>query len=219
MVFHRGGKRVRNPRRFSRRPTVKSVNRKVNKILAQTEKKFTNITITGVLTATSTVDWLSPVDLNTGNEDRIGQKITGKSLSIRYSFRFATASTHHHELIRVLIVIYREANSGKPAAASILENVTPKSFMSLATADRFRIIYDRTHVLNRLADLAVDSSTSLIVKRINLRDLNMTYNSTAVAESTGVGGEKNQLMLVTITDAGANFANIEFASQLIFTDS
>ncbi len=201
------------------RLTLKKVNSKVNKIIRGIEHKRTLITIDGALTGTTgSVDWLSGVDLNTGSDDRIGEMITGKVLKIRYSLKFAAASTHDFELIRVMVVKQMQSNSTKPTAAQMLNDVTAQSFKNQATGKRFRFLYDRSHVLNRLAALSIDTKTNLFKRDIKLRNMKLKYNQTTVVVATGVGGEVNQLFLVLITDAGANPAIINFASDFQYTD-
>lgn len=214
--------RGRGRRGGKKKITLKKVNKKVNLILRGIEVKRTLITIGGALTITNgSVDWLTGVDLNTGSDDRIGEMITAKNLRLRYRLHLVAASTHDFELVRIMIVKQMQSLNTKPTAALILENVSNDSFLNQSTGKRFKILYDRSHVLNRFAGVVgapVDSSTRIFTKTIKLRNMKVKYNTIAVNVATGAGGEVNQLFLVMITDAGANPAIIDFASDFQYTD-
>ncbi len=215
--FVKTKKKPFRPRR-KKKITARTVDRKVNKILRQIEKKRTLLELQATTVSAGDVTWLSPVDLNTGSDDRIGESIIGKTMSISYQIEMNAASTHMNEVVRVMVLVYKQSIGAKPAPGSIINPVNITSYLSQATGHRFRILYDRAHVLNRLAELSTDSSTGVFSKRINLRDLHLTFNQTTVVESSGVGGEKNQLELLILTNASANGAIINLSSEFIYTD-
>jgi len=198
--------------------TAKSVNKKVNRILSHIEMKRTLRTLQTVVTDSGLVTWLSSVDKGTGGDDRIGEEIVSKSIEIAYRLNFTAASTHDFEVIRVLVFVHKTQQGLNPVPSVILENLTVESPINQALQDRYRFIYDKTHVLNRLSALAVDTATHVFRKKIRLRNMKVHFNQTTIVEGTGVGGEKNQILLLVFTSASANGATLNFSSDFRYTD-
>lgn len=214
-----GSKPRRSRRPFKKRITLKKVNAKVNKIINQNEMKISQVSISGATTSAGLVDWVSGIDKGTGSEDRIGQQLIGKKLKLRYRMQFASASTHMNEYLRIMVIVQKASLSTKPLPGVILENLTVESFPSLGLAQRYRVLYDRTHVLNRLAELSTDSASRLFTKTINLRDLKIGFNTTTVNVATGAGGSTNQVFLFTLSSAASNPMLLEHSIEIHYKDA
>ncbi len=209
--------RGKGRRTGKKRVTLKVVNKKVNKILRQIEKKQFTADLTFTTAGSGLMEWVSPIKEGDETGDRDGAWIVGKTFRMRYSIEFNVLSTHDFEIVRILIIVDKQADGIEPLATTLLATVNPYSFKSRATGQRFRILYDRAHTLNRFVT-GLDVSSQRAVANINLRDLHMSYNLSTVVQSTGAGGEKNQLYLVLITDASSNPALFLGSSELIYTD-
>ncbi len=218
-----GPKRMRARRgRKPRRLTLKKVNAKVNKIIRGNEKKISLVAITGVTDDAGLVDWISGIDKGTGSEDRIGQIIIGKKMQLRYRLNMTAAGTHDFEYVRIMVLKQKVTFNAKPLPSVLLEALTVESFKDLSFGQRYVILYDRTHVLNRSAGIVGawnDGASPLFTKSINLRDMKIGFNDTTVVVSTGAGSSTNQLFLFGLTTAATNPATLDLQAQLTYTDA
>ncbi len=197
---------------------VKKNTREINRMKRGIEPKL-EIAIVNISTDDAgIVDWLSAISKGTGSANRIGQFITGKQLKLRYRLEFDSASLHSFEYVRVMIMKQKVTFNAKPLPSVLWENLNVQSFKDQSFGQRYTVLYDRTHVLNRkIVDL--DIGSPLITKTINLRNLKIGFNDNTVVASTGVGSATNQLFLVTLTSATSNGADFKFQSELTYTDS
>ncbi len=205
--------------RIRNRPTVRSVNRKVNRIIRGLEKKTeaADVVIASVLAGE--IFWLTPIAAGDGGDERDGLKILAKTFKLRYTIKMLAASTHDNEIVRVIIFIHKQTQNAKTAVTTLLGTVNVNSYVDRANESRFRIVYDRAHVLNRLSVLAVDTSTSRFEARPRVMNMPITFNTQTVAQATGVGGENNQIYLCVLTDAAANGATFRGSLQFKYIDS
>ncbi len=206
--------------RRARKPTVKSVNRKVNRIISGMEKKrFVGILDTETIN-TGGSEWLTPITAGDQNNQRDGQSILAKSLILRYALRMNTASTHDNELVRILVIIDKQMDGATTAIATVIAQVTPCSPLSRGFKERFRVIYDKAHILNRFGGIAnIDSGTRRFDVKLPVKNLKMFYSTVAVVQATGAGGEKNQVVLYHVSDATANGAFIDGSTDFEYTDN
>lgn len=209
-------------RRRGRFLTLKKVNAKVNKIIRGNERKVSLVAITGVTDDAGLVDWISGVDKGTGAEDRIGQIIIGKKMQLRYRLNMTAAGSHDFEYVRIMVIKQKASLSTKPLPGVLLEALTVESFEDLSLGQRYVKLYDRTHVLNRSAGIVGawnDSASPLFTKTINLRDMKIGFNETAVNVATGAGGSTNQLFLFGLSTAATNPATLDIQARLTYTDA
>lgn len=204
------------------RVTLRKVNKKVNKILSSQEKKFFlgDISFVFPVAGVGLVTWLTAVTLGDDNNEREGEVISGVRFEMKYNFSLSAASVHSFETVRVILFEEKvNSNQALPGAAQLLSSINPYSYMNRSTGrNRFRIIYDRTHVINRfVTDLDSVSQTYSVSLKMNGRKIK--FDSNAIVPATGVGGANNHIFLLAISDAAANPANFEGASQYTYKDT
>ncbi len=215
--------RVTGRHRRPKRLTLKKVNRRVSKILSGIEKKYFlgDIVATFPTTGGGLVTWLTAIPLGDENNRREGTQVSGVKFQMKYNINFSSASTHDFERCRVMLVEERiNQTTLLFGVAQLLSTINTHAYINRSTGrSRFKILMDRTHILNRLSVLAVDVVSPTYQFNRMLRGHKMTFDANTPVPATGVGGEKNQIFLVIISSAGANPANFVGASQYIFTDA
>lgn len=210
--------RGRGRRTGRRKLTLKKVNRKVNRILRRTEKKLFNFAAADNLSTTGVVEWLTAVNPGDSLINREGSFINATEIRVKYNFAFAAASSHHFEHCRIMIFIDKEATNAKPTVAEVIAPITIDGYLNTSSGNRFRVLYDKVHVLNRLSVLAVDTATNQVDKTFRLREMQMGYNTNTLVQATGVGSEKNQLFVLLVTNAASDGADFCLNTMLKFVD-
>jgi len=76
---------------------------------------------------------------------RVARQFTMRSLELRYSVKLGATPTN--QAIRVLVFYDRQANGALPAIADVLQAATVTAPRNLENRNRFKILYDRLHVL------------------------------------------------------------------------
>lgn len=126
----------------------------------------------------------------TGESQRIGRKVTIRSLFWRYHLQLPTinagTSTAVSDVVRVVVYQDSQTNGAAAAVTDILETDNYQSFNNLANSGRFKILYDKQHVLNYTAlgsdgttmDAASNMRTGSFYKKCNIP---IEYSSTTGA--------------------------------------
>lgn len=116
------------------------------------EMKFEDTTDT-VATVAATGDVLNSVLFNitqgSGESDRIGRKITVKSMYVRGNILLPAATDINNTQDELRVIIYQDKQSNGAAAAvtDIVQNADLRSFLNLANKNRFRILADKNYVI------------------------------------------------------------------------
>lgn len=107
------------------------------------------------------IDSCNEIAQGTGESQRIGRKVSVRSIQFRYTIRLlpSTVVTEGEDTIRIIIFQDRQANGAVTTVLSVLETADFNSFKNLSNSNRFRILMDRTHALNATA-AAGDGTTS-----------------------------------------------------------
>ncbi len=119
------------------------------------ELKFHDIVIDdAVIDAAGTIAQASCViiDQGTGESQRLGRKITVKSINWRMEILTpefdAQATPANEEIVRIIIYQDKQTNGAAATVLEILETANYQSFNNLANKSRFRTLMDRTYALN-----------------------------------------------------------------------
>ncbi len=210
--------RVTGRRQRRRGPTVRSVNRKVNRIISQIERKRFIGEFGLFADNAGTVTWVSAITLGDTDNAREGVKVSVKSFKFKYGITFAAASTHDDEYVRVMVLIDKSSQGILALPVNILSVVNTTSYPPRGLNERFRVLFDKTHVLNRMAALAIDTATPVTEFKKSMRNMKMTFNIATPVPASGVGGEKNQIIILVVTNAAANGAAVNGSTELIYSD-
>lgn len=144
----------------------------------------------------------------TGASQRIGKKVTLKSVQLRLSIVAGTAGVAPFAgMVRCFLIYDKQANATTPTVAQILEKVAGSSPMNMDNRDRFLVIYDRQFALDQAG--GNQSSQLKMYKRLNLTTVFNAGTAGTVADITS-----GSLYIVFIGENGytANPTNPPFAT-------
>lgn len=83
---------------------------------------------------------------------RVGRKAIIKSINWRYDVTLPNAQdlSSTSDIVRVIMYLDKQCNGAVATVTGILESSDYQSFNNLANKGRFRILYDKTHVINAM---------------------------------------------------------------------
>nr|AUH21332.1 hypothetical protein [uncultured bacterium]AUH21338.1 hypothetical protein [uncultured bacterium]AUH21344.1 hypothetical protein [uncultured bacterium]AUH21350.1 hypothetical protein [uncultured bacterium] len=114
----------------------------------------TDVTIPGIAVAGSIIDTLNGVEQNTTEKTRVGRKIFIKRVQLRGEVSLpgllaAGQTSTHGARVRVIMYLDKQANGAAATPGVILQTTDINSWRDMEHVDRFRILYDKVHTLNR----------------------------------------------------------------------
>ncbi len=112
----------------------------------------TALATTGVITSPS----LNIIPQNTTESGRVGRKCIIKKLNIRFLLQFNSSTTETAEVVRVIVVLDRQANGATFAITDVLELASEGSFNNLSNKSRFLILFDRYEAINKTVDVGTN---------------------------------------------------------------
>ncbi len=173
------------------------------------EKKFFDTALTdAAVAATMTINNLTIIPEGNGESDRIGRKITLKSVSILYSLVLpgATGATISSDTVRCMLVQDTQTNGAQFTATQLIDTDTMISFNNLANSSRFKVLYKAEYKLRSIGGapsgaafiLSEDQKFLRFTKAINIP---IEYDNSA---TTGVitSVRSNNLYWVTQAEGG-----------------
>ncbi len=120
-----------------------------------TELKFHDIAVNDAVIAAGGTIVVSSCNLiaqGDGESQRIGRKVTIKSINWRYSIQIETATSNvGDDIIRLVLYQDKQANGATSAVLGVYEDNDYQTFRNLTNKGRFRILMDRTYALNTVA--------------------------------------------------------------------
>ncbi len=149
---------------------------------------------------------LQSIKEGTGQSDRIGRKIILKSIGIRLDFELNAGITSDsaHDVIRVVLVLDRQANGAAANFSDIFNTTDHNSFRDLDNPTRFTVIWDKVFSLN--ARTAVGNGTNNIWADLvrNIRYYKRFNIPVIFSGTTGAITEikQNNLMLWAVSKHG-----------------
>lgn len=194
---------------------------------------------TQVLNTAANFDVLNAVPVGSAFYNRIGNKISMKSLELRgYIAQTANAGTGVAEYIRIVILYDAQANGAYPTWADIFTSYagdgtttsTSVDFLNINNRERFKILMDDTICVTNNANTALTNATAgfadytknevNIHRYIRLKNMVCNYKGST---SPGIIGDiaTGSLILVTLGNivSGMEKYNLQWASRLRYYDS
>ncbi len=90
-----------------------------------------------------------------GEQNRVGRKCIIRSINWRYELTIPAVDNDTTpgtgDVVRVILYLDKQCNGATAATTDILESDDFQSFNNLANKDRFVVLLDRLHVINRMA--------------------------------------------------------------------
>lgn len=116
---------------------------RIEKIVAGSESKYNDVTLTTDINTTGDIIQLSSIAQGTTNFTRDGNKIQYKSVDIRMMFTETFVVTAAQpSLIRVLLVIDRQSNGNAATFAELLSGAVITSHSNITAFGRFHVLLD-----------------------------------------------------------------------------
>jgi len=167
--------------------------------------------------------------------NRIGQKITLKSLRIRGSV--TNAADALHGMGRIIVVYDKQANAALPTWTEVIGAVTSAGVASntafdglnMANRDRFIILADEMLVLpgmqnaagviTNITDFGTDKNPSMynFDRFIRLRDMECHFNNTNGGTFADI--QSGSLSIFTCTSSTTNAFTFTFSARVRFSDA
>lgn len=146
------------------------------------EWKYLDTAATYAVDSTGSLALLNGLTPGTGATERIGQKITIRSLEYR-GYNYVTPTDGTDQLQRIILVLDRQANASALTIAGVLQSANVYSPRNLQNRKRFKILYDKTFNLNASAEAGSRRFTKFYMKlrRPIITDYN-TGNAGTVAD-------------------------------------
>lgn len=111
------------------------------------EFKFIDVGFNFLMNTTGAFQLLNGLVPGTGASQRIGTKISIKSIELRYKC-ISTLTTGASQLMRVLLVLDHQPNGVALSLLQVLVTVDTFSPRSLANRARFKLLHDKTHSIS-----------------------------------------------------------------------
>ncbi len=133
---------------------------------AGAEWKFHDLDVNDAVVAVAgTIAQVSCLTIKEGNgeSDRIGRKLTVRSVQWRYKLTLPNLTGNLASLpdtVRVILYLDKQTNGATATAALILQTDDYQSFYNMANQSRFRILCDKTHTLKAAASGAGDGTVN-----------------------------------------------------------
>lgn len=200
---------------YKKRMMKKTVDAKQNKAIRKLEKKLagevkvldivngaTNILNTGAIVH------LNPIGQGDTANQREGNNVTMKSLTIRESYVHNVAGDFNQFYRRIVFIDKQQIADTSPATADVLQIVSYLSDYNNDTKGRFQVLSD---VLTRLNNNTTNGAVRKQVKKMNTK---VQFNGSA---STDI--QKNGLYILYIGSATANYPTYQIASRVRYIDN
>lgn len=207
--------------RWERKDAKQIATRVVRSIVGTPELKYFQNTNSGTFTSTGTAAAFGVAQGITG-QLRLGNQIRYRSVILRY-YLLNNVNNSSAVLARVIYGLDFENAGTGPTSAQILEDVsTPQltitSPLNLSTTrGRFKILYDKTHVLGAAHDNAMNAApNSLVFRRVFFKlGITQEYSNTGAGNTLG---PTPFFIILSDRTGGADQPTGTWASRHRFTD-
>lgn len=111
------------------------------------EWKYLDTDVGNAVNTTGAYSLINGLTLGNTANSRVGQKISIRSIELRY-YGFVTAGTGVDQIHRMSIIVDRQANGVTPTVGSHLTSNTPVGLRDLAYRSRYKTLFDRVWTMN-----------------------------------------------------------------------
>lgn len=176
--------------------------------------------ISSNIPSTGNISLLSGVAAGTDYNQRVGRKITMRSLLLRINLTALSTTTQATgDSIRIIVFYDTQTNGAVPLVADVLQSVFYTSPLNLNNRDRFKVIMDKT--------IGVEACTytagALVAGSPRQRDITKyrKFRLEAIYSGTGatVGSIATGGIFVLYISQQNNFNNITIDSRVRFVDN
>lgn len=182
--------------------------------LTSGEFKSVDVNADGVSCSTTPgVVLLNGMQSGASINQRVGREVTMRSIQFQYVVRANTAGVDQQ--VRVVLVYDRQTNGAAPLFLDVFDFANVTCARKLENRKRFKILYDRTHVVN-----AVGEPGSQVARRFYRRLRHpVTFNSSSTAYVGDITTGSLYLLFLSTQAAGTNAALIDYSSRIRYSDN
>lgn len=222
-------KRKRRPTNKPRTKVDKKLSRRISRLENSIETKYIDSTVSEPMdVAGASYAVISGMGQGDDYNQRIGNKITSKRLYLQY--RLFVPASDSPALIRFILYWDNQFNSGNFSQLFTGTSPTPEILSSallddrsgmisvnapynINTKQRYKILYDTTHTMNRGSDLV--GLVLNIKKSISLHNAQIIYADTT---ATNISIPSRMLMVSYFYTVSTDVPTINYTSRYFFTD-
>ena len=222
-VQSRGIRKRRRPRTtFVQRKRRGPGPRAIMPYLRGGEVKFLDFTlnnqtppVTGII-----IPSLNVIPQGVGESERLGRKVTLRSLSIRCQFRInaADAVADGFRILRMLVYVDKQTNGAPAVVTDVIQTAEWRAFRNLDNSGRFMVLHDRYYTNRSSAGIASSQAdTGLLMQVYKTITLPIEYDASL---DTGVIStiRSNNIGVILIGNIGGHF-DVDFHSRVRYTDN
>ena len=182
---------------------------------ARGEWKYLDTAINQPINTTGAQTLLNALAPGSGASQRIGMKVSIRSVQFRL-FPYAMNGTGHDQFARLCIFLDRQSNGANPTLASHLSANNILAQRSLVERKRFKIIWDKTRVLNASGE----SGTAVVYTGYIKfrRPILVEFNSGVAGTISDIASNSMYLYTVGSIAAGATAGAVEGTVRIRYTD-
>lgn len=136
-----------------KKPRVSNMQKRIDAVGAAPQRingpEFKNTDVSNAMTIpTATSSWsnlilLNGIDQGAGNSQRVGRRVTVKSILVRYNFGLPSpTATSQLAAVRLMIFYDKQPQGATPLITDVLDTASINSLTNLANSDRFVILRD-----------------------------------------------------------------------------
>ena len=187
---------------------AKKALKKVNKLarIVKPEIKYKLLLVNTITpTTTGNVQQMDLIAIGTGQNSRVGLSINMVGIGIRGQWKFNTAGATSQVVRMIVYVDKQQGVDSKATPTSILEQVSPYSYLNQIRRKRFRVLLDKMIVLDNI------SKFTRIIRWWKKLNFESRYNGSA---STDI--DKNGIFMLTISSQATNSPSFEFTSLIVY---
>ncbi len=200
-------------RRFKKRTSAgKKALTKVNLILANIEKKKSDIDVSTTSTQTALLNPMNLIGTGDTGTTREGNVISLTSWRIDYAIRMNLSDDFVN--VRVMVVVDNQCDGAAPAIGDILQTVAAEKIIysppNLDGALRYKFLYDKVHSFNAGA-----RPNGVFHGRGKLRPMKIRYSGTSATITNVL---TKCMFLIHVSDENTNPPVISYFGRVRFQD-
>lgn len=187
-----------------------------------TELKFWDGTLADTTTFGITNSSLNLIPQGVTESSRVGRKCVVKSIRLKGKFILSNTTTlgNAYDWMRLIIYVDKQCNGTAATATDILETDALQSFRNLSNTGRFKILHDKSYVLNPTAGAYTGAATTNLImtkqfsinKRVNIPlEFSSTTGALSELRSNNIG------VLVVANNGTVSY--IGYNWRLLYSDS
>lgn len=160
---------------------------------------------------------LNLIKIGPGPSERIGRKITVKSIMANLEF---TMDAHQSDFIRCSIVLDKQSNGQTAAISDIYTGTVPWDFTNVYNNKRFQVLYSKTFALNwaGIANENNDWANGETRKYVGIKlKTNIPIDYSDVVADANINQLKSNNLVLVITGAEGK-TKVKGKTRILFTD-